>query len=96
MIQATEAFLSGNITLADTVKILESSLNAAELANRKLEQEFYRNWGPLEELHACSVELGTPVDDEATRRSVEAMRSFLVGAIDRLNGGDATETENHK
>ncbi len=88
MVEATEAFLSGTITLRDTVRVLEDSLDAAELKDRGLLQEFYRHWSPLEEHYAASVELGTPADSEPTRRSVEDLRDFLLRMSNRVRDSE--------
>ncbi len=88
MIEATQGFLDGSISLSDMVRVLESSMDAAELEDKELEHEFYRRFVPLEEHRACSVELGASVTDKLARANTEKMQSFLLSAGKRFGIDD--------
>ena len=77
MIQITEIDIVAQVKLADIVSALEATLDASELKDKKLVEEFYHHWGNLETEYACSLEMDRSVDEDRVRQDMLAMRAFL-------------------
>jgi hypothetical protein len=90
MFEATEEFLAGLKTLAELTNLLEASLDAAEIKDKGLVNEFYQYWDSLECVNAPSLDPGRVPEEKLGRKAAEQMRAFLLRAQPRFRDYDAS------
>lgn len=75
MLKSIECFRKGEIQYYDLVSELEGSLDAGDFQDRKLVEQWYDHWTPLEILRARN---GNNVTIEDVDKYLSDMKSFLM------------------
>ena len=84
MLTAIDAYLAGEMALAEVTGRLEGSLDASEIKDAILIHDFYEHWGDIECINAPSPDPNSVSDKKLAREAVERMRVFLLGAESRF------------
>ena len=88
MAGTAQAYLIGECGLGALVSELNACLQASEITDRTIVEEFYRYWEPLENEYACSREMGLAIDEKRMRSGVEEMLVFLNRTRARVQAYD--------